>query len=170
MRLDEQSTTTTSHNHADPPAAVGSRATLSRRRALTVIGALAGVLGVGWLADALTGLPLGRPADGARLRQAGTFDVRLTLAPAAPVAGDATIITVGVLDLAGQRAAPARFRGALGMPAMGMASVDLTWEPLTLGQYRTSVSFPMAGVWALVATLTDANQKTTTTQFDIPVR
>jgi hypothetical protein len=148
----------------------GSRTTLSRRRALLVAGALAGVLGVGWLADALAGLPLRARTAGTGELEAGAFEVALTLAPTAPVAGADTGVTVAVHDLAGQRVAPARFYGALLMPAMGMYPVEPAWEPLTLGQYRAVVAFPMAGDWSLVVTLTDASGRASTTQFVISVR
>jgi YtkA-like protein len=170
MQRDERLNTLAPARHANPQTAGASRASLSRRRALTVIGGLAGVLGVGWLADALAGLPLGGPGGTISARQAGTFDVKLSLSPTGPVAGAATSITVAVLDLAGQRVAPAQFRGVLGMPRMGMDPVDLTWEPLTLGQYRATVSFPMSGVWSLLVTLAGTDRRTALARFDIPVR
>jgi hypothetical protein len=128
------------------------------------------VLGIGWLADALASLPPRRPATGPQVRQAGIFTLALALAPATPAAGTATSLTLAVRDLAGQPAAPGRFRGALGMPAMGMEPVDLAWAARTTGIYQASVAFPMAGVWTLSVTLLGAGQHTSTAQFDIAVR
>lgn len=161
--MDRSTPSTVPNRQIDPPA-------LSRRRALAIAGALAGVLGVGWLADALAGLPWRGANAGARMLQAGTFDLAVTLSPAAPVAGVSASLTVGVHDLAGQRIAPARFRAVLLMPAMGMDPIEPVWEAITLGQYRASVVFAMAGAWSLAITLTDAHQQTTATEFDISVR
>jgi hypothetical protein len=161
---------TAASHQAETPTELRAQPTLSRRRALTIAGALAGVLGLGWLADALASLPLRRPATGPQVRQAGTFSVALTLAPVAPVAGAATNMTVVVRDLSGQRVAPARFRGGLGMPSMGMDLVDLAWVSRTTGEYYAAVPFPMAGVWTLLVTLVDASQRTSAAQFDVPVR
>ncbi|HEV2236158.1 MAG TPA: hypothetical protein VGR57_05800, partial [Ktedonobacterales bacterium] len=72
-------------------AAAAARATVSRRRALAFVGALTGVLGVGWLADALAGLPARGQHAGSGALEAGAFQVALTLTPAAPVAGSQTL-------------------------------------------------------------------------------
>ena len=128
------------------------------------------MLGVGWLADTLASLPLRRPATGPQVRQAGTFALALTLAPAAPSAGTATSLTVAVRDLAGQPAAPVQFQGALGMPAMGMEPVNIAWAARNTGTYQASVAFPMAGSWTLTVTLLGAGQHTSTAQFDVAVR
>ncbi|HEV2236896.1 MAG TPA: hypothetical protein VGR57_09585, partial [Ktedonobacterales bacterium] len=90
--------------------------------------------------------------------------------PAAPVAGSQTLVTIAVSDLAGQRTAPARFRGALAMPSMGMSPYEPTWQPAALGQYRTAAVFPMAGAWSLVVTLTDTTGRASAAQFTIAVR
>jgi hypothetical protein len=157
-------------DRADAQASGERRTTLSRRRALAIVGGLAGVLGLGWLADALATLPPGRAPSGPRVEEAGAFTVALTLAPATPRAAAPTRITVAVHDLAGQATEPARVRGALGMPAMGMDPVDVAWQALAPGQYGASVTFPMAGAWSLMVTLTDASQHDSTARFSIAVR
>ncbi len=166
--VDTPSDITIMNGPADPGA--GNRPALSRRRALANAGALVGVLGVGWLADALASLPPGHTTSGPQSRQAGAFTLRLTLAPAQPVAGVATSVTIAVRDLAGQPGTPARFRGALDMPAMGMEPVEVAWQALPDGEYRASLTFPMSGAWSLVVTLLDASQHASTARFDIAVR
>jgi hypothetical protein len=157
-------------SNEDPRAAIDGRTMLSRRRALAIVGGLAGVLGVGWLADALSSLPSGRGALGPRVVEAGAFTLALTLAPATPLAGMPATITVDVRDLAGQSAAPAHFRGAFGMPAMGMDPADVAWQAAAPGRYGASVTFPMAGAWELLVTIADAAAQTSTARFTIAVR
>jgi hypothetical protein len=168
--LGVNASTSIEHGYAAAPVASTARATLSRRRALAIVGALAGVLGVGWLADALAGLPPRGQHSGARVLEAGTFEVALTLAPAAPVAGNQTSITIAVRDLAGQRVAPTRFHGALSMPAKGMNPFEPAWEALAPGLYRAVTAFPIASAWSLAVSLSDASGRTATAQFAILVR
>jgi hypothetical protein len=168
--VDLPSQITTTRRQEDGRASLGTRPALSRRRALTIAGALAGVLGVGWLADALASLPPRRSAAGPQFRQAGAFVLSLTPSPAVPAAGESANLSVTVRDLADQPTAPARFRGALGMPAMGMDPVDLAWAARSPGNYQASVAFPMAGSWTLTVMLQSADQRSSTAQFDIAVR
>jgi hypothetical protein len=143
---------------------------ITRRRALLITGGVAGLLGLGWLADGLAGIPLGGSSQQDHVQQAGLYHVRLALDPAHPVAGARTALTTAVTDATGAPATDVQARFALSMPAMAMDPVILTTTALDRAQYRAWVAFPMSGDWVLDVTLITPRQRALAAHFDIGVR
>ncbi len=133
---------------------------ITRRRALLITGGVAGLLGLGWLADGLAGIPLGGSSQQDHVQQAGLYHVRLAR----------TALTTAVTDATGAPATDVQARFALSMPAMAMDPVILTTTALDRAQYRAWVAFPMSGDWVLDVTLITPRQRALAAHFDIGVR
>lgn len=151
-----------------PAAPDGQR--VSRRSALAVAGALAGLLGLGWLGDMLAGLPLGAASADRSTHAAGLYRIRLTLAPSPPIAGRPVSLTVAVTDATGQLVNGAHAHLTLAMLAMDMGTTTLTARPSGNGQYTSATLFPMSGAWNVGVTIDAPGQPTATTTFMVGVR
>lgn len=145
---------------------------VSRRTALAVAGGLAALLGLGWLGDSLAALPLGAASPDRSTHAVGLYRVRLTLAPAPPIAGRETSLTIAITDAAGAAVNGAHTRFALSMNAMDMGTTDLTAHASGDGQYTSAITFPMSGSWNVGVTIDiDApGQLAATTTFVVGVR
>lgn len=143
---------------------------VSRRAALGLAGGLAGVLALGWLADALAQAPLGPPLPREAVRQVGAYRASLTLAPAAPVAGRAVTLTAAITTAAGAPVAGAQVGMRLFMAAMDMSMAPLPALSIGGGRYASSVTLPMSGAWSVELTLAIPGQASASAVFPLSVR
>jgi hypothetical protein len=144
---------------------------ISRRAALGIAGAVVGILGIGWLADALATLPIREATSGPLAVQLGLYRVTLALQPAAPHAGSPCQVTITV-------------RGADGSPLSGLAidvaatmiEMDMLFPTQRAAEqpdhqtYACALVFAMPGTWQVQARVRSPAMKALSATFDIVVR
>jgi YtkA-like len=141
-----------------------------RRAAILVIAAIIGVLALGWLADALGQFAPRTTFTNGETRQAGLYQVALTITPAPARTGQSVMVTARVEDVDGHPAMGLAARLTMTMPTMEMATVE---TPLALnadGIYEALVTLAMAGEWRVRVELTPPGAAAVRADFDVPVR
>jgi YtkA-like len=143
---------------------------MPRRAALTAAGGLGALLGLGWLADIMSSVPIGRPTAGTLTRAVGQYQVRLDLVPMPPVAGQPTQLTATVTTRSGAAIASAAVQFTLQAVTMDMGVETVVGHSLGAGRYAAVGIFPMSGTWSVTISVAVQAQPPAAASFTVGVR
>ncbi len=151
------------------PAQFSPQARRARRKALLVIAAVMGMLGLLWFGDSLSSLLPQQPYR-AHSAQAGAYRVTLQYSTTLPKVGKPLQMQLQLFDHAGHSLSGAHINYAWSMLAMDMGTTRGTAMPAkSAGAYIATYSALMSGTWQLAITILVPNASAGTATFDVPI-
>jgi YtkA-like len=138
-----------------------------KRKFLVLALGLSFLIAVSWFGGLISNAAPHTPTAHIQTSQAGPYQVTLQIDPNPPLLTKPSTITIQLANSDHQAISDAHIFIDSTMETMDMGTARDEALPQSNGLYRANVQFYMSGPWKLLISISQPNQKTVTTTFEV---